>query len=52
MYFLFIRIWDAVYKLRIVTPVGVAWDRVMGFIEHLQNVTSKNYDSLSELHTP
>jgi hypothetical protein len=23
-----------------------------GFIEHLQNVTTNNYDSLTELHTP
>jgi hypothetical protein len=25
---------------------------VIGFIEHLQNVTTNNYDSLTELHTP
>jgi hypothetical protein len=25
---------------------------VIEFIEHLQNVTTNNYDSLSELHTP
>jgi hypothetical protein len=24
---------------------------VIGFIEHLQNVTTNNYDSLTELHT-
>jgi hypothetical protein len=24
----------------------------MGCIEHLQNVTTNNYDSLAELHTP
>jgi hypothetical protein len=25
---------------------------VIGFTEHLQNVTTNNYDSLTELHTP
>jgi hypothetical protein len=25
---------------------------VIGFIEHLQNVTTNNYDSLTELHAP
>jgi hypothetical protein len=25
---------------------------VIGFIEHLQKVTTNNYDSLTELHTP
>jgi hypothetical protein len=25
---------------------------VIVFIEHLQNVTTSNYDSLTELHTP
>jgi hypothetical protein len=25
---------------------------VIGFIEHTQNVTTNNYDSLIELHTP
>jgi hypothetical protein len=25
---------------------------VIGIIEHLQNVTTNNYDSLTELHTP
>jgi hypothetical protein len=25
---------------------------IIGFIEHLQNVTTNNYDSLTELHTP
>jgi hypothetical protein len=25
---------------------------VIGFIEHLQNVTTNNYDNLTELHTP
>jgi hypothetical protein len=24
----------------------------MGFIEHLRNVNTNNYDSLNELHTP
>jgi hypothetical protein len=25
---------------------------VIGFIEHLQNITTNNYDSLTELHAP
>jgi hypothetical protein len=25
---------------------------IIGYIEHLQNVTTNNYDSLAELHTP
>jgi hypothetical protein len=25
---------------------------MIGFIEHVQNVTTHNYDSLTELHTP
>jgi hypothetical protein len=25
---------------------------VIGFTEHFQNVTTNNYDSLTELHTP
>jgi hypothetical protein len=25
---------------------------VIRLIEHLQNITTKNYDSLTELHTP
>jgi hypothetical protein len=25
---------------------------VIGFTEHLQNITTNNYDSLTELHTP
>jgi hypothetical protein len=25
---------------------------VVGFIEHLQNITTNNYDSLTELYTP
>jgi hypothetical protein len=37
-------------------PVTIhAFDRaatVIGFIEHLQNLTTNNYDSLAELHTP
>jgi hypothetical protein len=32
----------------IVTGFGL----VIGFIEHLQNVNTNNYDSLTELHTP
>jgi hypothetical protein len=25
---------------------------VIAYIEHLQNITTNNYDSLTELHTP
>jgi hypothetical protein len=25
---------------------------MIGFIEHLQNVTTNNYDSLTDLHSP
>jgi hypothetical protein len=28
------------------------FELVTGFIEHLQNVITNNYDSLTELHTP
>jgi hypothetical protein len=30
----------------------MGFELVTGFIEHLQNVTTNNYDSLTELHTP